>query len=183
VGDRSWFVVTSVALAMACLSSPAQAAFPGANGKLAFSTTDSPSGGVTAIRTVNPDGTGGQNIAPATGPFGSCYDELHSAVDWSPDGRRVAFNYFYAIRIAAANGTTERDIEMFVAKDFAWSPDGQRIAFVRWATQSCNDPNQTDSEADEVWIVNADGTGLTQVTTTGTCAFSDICTEIHTLSW
>jgi hypothetical protein len=165
------------------VSAPAHAAFPGTNGKLAFSTRDPASTTGGAVRTVSPDGTGGQNIAEATGPFGSCYDEPHAAVEWSPDGRRVAFNRYYDVRIASADGTTAEDLGILGAKDFAWSPDGQRIAFVRWATQTCNDPNQTDSEADEIWVVNVDGTGLTKITTTGNCAFSDACTEIHTLSW
>lgn len=170
-------------LGVALMATPAHAAFPGTNGKLAFVTRDSTSGTGSAVRTVNSDGTGGQNIAEAVGAASSCYDEPHSPVEWSPDGQRVAFNHYFDIRIAAANGATVTDLAVRMAKDFAWSPDGQKLAFVRWATQQCNDPNQWDSEPDEVWVVNVDGTGLTQISTTGGCAFSDLCTEVHTLSW
>jgi hypothetical protein len=100
------------------LVAPAQASFPGVNGKIAFTR-----GG--DIYTVSPDGSGearltntGDNQSPA----------------WSPDGTKIAFASFrgatdWAIYTMNADGTG-------VVKAFSggleptWSPDGAKIAFV-----------------------------------------------------
>jgi Tol biopolymer transport system component len=50
-----------------------------------------------------------------------------SAVDWSPDGRRIVFARRDVIYVSAADGTGERRL----ARGFGprWSPDGRWIAF------------------------------------------------------
>lgn len=64
--------LASVLLALAV---PAQAAFSGANGKIAFFSTTF--GGIHAI---NPDGTSEVSLADGNNPA------------WSPDGQKIAFD-------------------------------------------------------------------------------------------
>ena len=56
-----------IALAVLALSAPAQAAFPGANGKIAFLRIGA--GSDNGIYTMNPDGTGVQNVTMGVTPF------------------------------------------------------------------------------------------------------------------
>jgi Tol biopolymer transport system component len=83
---------------------------------------------------------------------------------WSPDGSRLAFGTLRdppvgntEIYVAEPDGTYRR-ITDYWGRDVSpsWSPDGTRIAFTRGPS----------AFRAEVWIVNADGTGLRQLTTT-----------------
>lgn len=74
------------ALLALALCSPAAAAFPGANGRIAFS-------GPTDIRTANPDGSGLQVLATGGEPA------------WSADGRRLAYRHEGAIHTIGADGS------------------------------------------------------------------------------
>lgn len=84
----------------------------------------------------------------------------HNAVNefdpfWSPDGRQLAFGRCEAtcdVIVMKPDGRGER---VLVHDGFpsAWSPNGKRIAFA----------SSRDGD-DEVYIINADGSGLTQVT-------------------
>src|SRR5206468_6195366 len=68
---------------LAAAAPPARAAFPGTNGKIAFSsfTDSSPD---PQIFTVNPNGSGETQLTRS--------DEGHAvAPDWSPDGTKIAF--------------------------------------------------------------------------------------------
>jgi hypothetical protein len=78
---------------------------------------------------------------------------------WSPDGTRLAFARRDTTGAVAVSGIYVMDAELgvaepvlevtglapFPARSIRWSPDGTRIAFIN----------------DGVWIVNADGSGLT----------------------
>ncbi|MGM0494136.1 MAG: hypothetical protein ACQER1_14450 [Armatimonadota bacterium] len=44
----------------------------------------------------------------------------------------------------------------------SWSPDGQRIAFVR--IEASPEGSRTNSDRSQIWVMNADGTGQTQLT-------------------
>src|SRR5687768_3879009 len=59
----------------------ADAAFPGANGKIAFDAVVGR--GMTEDMTINPDGTG------RTAVTGTPVDDSHPS--WSPDGTRIVF--------------------------------------------------------------------------------------------
>jgi Tol biopolymer transport system component len=72
--------------------------------------------------------------------------------DWSPDGKRIAFDFSTAaspsaICLVKADGTELRRITE--GEDPSWSPDGNQIALVQ---------ERSDRPEDEIWIMNADGT-------------------------
>jgi Tol biopolymer transport system component len=151
---RSAGVLVSTFVCALALGSSAQAAFPGANGKIAFaSDRDQPNpqrfGLPSEIYTVNPDGSGETNLTqnPA--------DDTQPA--WSPDGSRIAFssnrngnNEIYTmnadgsglVRLTNAGGSWP-----------AWSPDGSKIVFV-------NNPGGQPG----LFVMSAsDGSGVSQV--------------------
>jgi TolB protein len=116
-----------------------------ANGLLAFS------GGESEIYVVSPDGSGLQQLTQL-----GRHDAL--AVHWSPDGSKLAFRVWtngnYQLYVMNADGTDPTNITGSIGvADFAWSPDGTMLAFTSF--QKGNDF--------DVFIVNADGTGLRPV--------------------
>jgi len=136
-------VVAATALAL-CLVAlvavrPAQAAFPGTNGKIAFQRYD--------VWVKNPSLS-----SPETNLLDNSWDAT-----FSPDGSRVAFVHESPgpeIFIANANGTgTPRRLtnNSVVDANPAWSHDGTRIAF---------------EQGGQVWTMNADGTNKKALTTT-----------------
>ena len=87
------------------------------------------------------------------------------AIRWSPDGLRIAFISDRAkdqdIYVVNAKGgearqltehTNEWDETRWVP---AWSPDGKKIAFVS---------NRSDYYADDLWMIDSDGSNLMKVT-------------------
>ncbi len=136
---RSWIVVTSViALLTAGLSSPAQAAFPGQNGKIAFQRGDD-------IWTMNPDGTAQVNLT------NTAVAENNPA--WSPDGTKIAFDrvigpgFNRQVFVMNADGTGATPVpNTSGGDDPSWSPDGTQIAY---------------QGAGIVFKINVDGTGKT----------------------
>jgi Tol biopolymer transport system component len=83
--------------------------------------------------------------------------------DWSPDGTQIAFGSFLegrqSIHVMNADGSAERRLSPggYETDDAepAWSPDGTQVAFA--STRPFNG-------AWHIWVVNADGTGLRQLT-------------------
>ena len=107
---------------------------------------------------VNDDGSGLLNLTRTPGAD-------HSAT-WSPDGRRIAFVSYRdghpAIYVMNADGTAQRKLTRTRQSEGspAWSPDGRKIAFVRWPVARL--PRRWHDN--EVYVVNADGTGLRNLT-------------------
>jgi Tol biopolymer transport system component len=121
---------------------------------------------------VNINGTGLTRIIPAdfnVSSFGS----------WSPQGNEIVFSRHVtpdvhsSIWVAHTDGTGLHEINVQPASacgganadpnalgcnEPTWSPDGTKIAFVR------SHSNDVDGE---IYTVNIDGTGLTQITHTG----------------
>lgn len=126
---------------------PARAAFPGANGRLVFASDRD---GNSEIYSMNPDGSGIRNLTH------------HAAADYAPvvsaDGTRIAFSSDredgYQLWVMDIDGTDPtRVTDACGAIHPAWSPDGTKLAF----TEFC---------FDDVYVVNADGSGETGLATT-----------------
>jgi Tol biopolymer transport system component len=117
---------------------------------------------------VNPDGSNLHRIAT------DAYVEYPA---WSPDGRRIAFMggdsaAEYDIWVVNIDGSNLVQLTDSLGPDGwpAWSPDGSRIAFTSVRDDcSYSDAPECRSTGDigphhDVWVVNADGTGLARVT-------------------
>jgi len=118
---------------------------------------------------VNSNGTGLRQILPAD-------FDLSSSGSWSPQGNEIVFSrhvtpdfhsslwvvhsdgtglHEIGVQPAPACGGSEDDPTAQGCNSPAWSPDGTKIAFVRSFS------NDVDGE---IYTVNLDGSGLTQVT-------------------
>lgn len=105
-----------VAVCAALLAAaPAQATFPGPNGRLVFT-----SGGLVSVRA---DGSGVFQVLQ-----GSLGDPA-----WSPDARQIAFSSA-GIVVVNADGSGRRQVTTNGSDIYpAWSPDGRRLVFARGA--------------------------------------------------
>lgn len=126
------------------------------NGKIAFSSFRPNS----EIFTMNANGSDQIQLTDTSG------DNLGPA--FSPDGTRIAFSstrtFAEDIYVMNANGsgqtrlTTDPASAPAFDEDPAFSPDGSKIVFSR-------DPDNGTQDS-EIWVMNADGTGQTQLTNT-----------------
>jgi TolB protein len=119
---------------------------------------------------VNVNGTGLKRILPPTVPANCC------SFDWSPQGNEIVFSRHVTpdvhsslwtvhsdgtglheinVQPTSACGGANADPDAQGCNSPGWSPDGTKIAFVR------SHSNDVDGE---IYTVNVDGTGLTQVT-------------------
>ncbi len=134
------------------------AAFPGANGKIAFTHHPNVSGSSSDIFSIDPNGA---NRTQLTNTGDDDHDPSYSA-----DGERIAFSRYPAggpggqIWVMNANGTGPVQLTpgTATAEDFGptFSPDGGKILFAR-----------SDGSSTQLWIMNADGSGQTQLTVEG----------------
>jgi len=104
-------------------------------------------------------------------------DGLDISPAWSPDGKTIAYSRLAApslpieeatLYLADADGSQLRALgpEPVRGVSPAWSPDGRRIAFVSFADHNgpaC--PVDGCPPSGEIYVVGADGTGLTRLTT------------------
>jgi Tol biopolymer transport system component len=110
------------------------------------------------IYVINADGTNERRLTTAPG--------LDFAPDWSPDGTRITFtsdrgDAFAVWTMSAVDGSDARQLtpDSLQGGISRYSPDGGQIAFV---DQRCN----TCTVQSDVWVMNADGSGLRRVTNT-----------------
>jgi TolB protein len=150
----------------------AHAAFPGTNGKIAFTVEenpgcDSPCVHNSEIYTVNPDGTGVVRLTndPA--------DDLTPA--WSPDGQKIVFtrapsraSQEFAGEVMVMNADGSGETALGPGYEPSWSSDGSKIVFGVLVDNYCNE--------DSIWTMNADGTGRGFLT----CGGGDFA---HTPAW
>lgn len=159
---------------------PAQAAFPGKNGKLVFSSPSESTGFYGSdMYTVNPDGT---ELTQLTSTDGAEWNPVVS-----PDGRKLAFTYgegvpgygFYVQDIYTMNidGTglknltnngDSRDLGYFdYERSYhpTWSPDGETLAFTHEISDGVH--------GSRIYTMKADGTERTDITDDGSAHESD----------
>jgi Tol biopolymer transport system component len=137
----------------------AEAAFPGSNGKIAFSRQLE--GGNGEVFVMNADGSGQTNLTndPA-------FDYFPAG---SPDGRKIAFGRCpqppappnCEIFVMNADGSGQTNLTKHPATDVrpAWSPDGRKIAFGTLG-RAAGDW--------EIFVMNSDGSGPTNMTNSPT---------------
>lgn len=154
-------MLTRALLCAACAllvsATPANATFPGRNGKIAFVSFD---GFQTDIYTMSPNGRHLHNL---TSDSPTAADDVPR---WSADGRMIAF---WSTRTGPANPTGDQEIFVMHADGSglrqvtfntvddgapAWSPDSDRLLFHRWLD---------DSNAD-LMTMRVDGTGERNLT-------------------
>jgi Tol biopolymer transport system component len=111
--------IVIAALVLGALAPPAGAAFPGGNGRIAYST-----GG--QIHTIEPDGSDDQPLAAGFDPT------------WSPAGDRIAYwkattPTDFDIWVMDADGSDNHQLTTATTHERspAWSPDGTQLLFER----------------------------------------------------
>jgi Tol biopolymer transport system component len=128
------------------LVQPANAAFPGSNGRIAFTRYQ---GGDWEIFAINPDGTGLANLT------NNNRDDYWP--DWSADGTKIAFigdgGDLYTMNADGSGQTKLLDYTCNRCRAPSWSPDGSRIAF-----------NYDHDGNSDIYLIDADGTDLTRLT-------------------
>jgi Tol biopolymer transport system component len=171
---------------------PVRAAFPGRNGRIAFSRTE---GLYAHIWSMEPDGTGQTQLT-----FGSANDR---APTWSPDGSRILFLRVNAqggqgLMVMNADGSGQRRITRRAVQAYfgSWSPGGYRLVFTgpagacldimnvdgtRFRRLLCNGFSISPAWSplgdvivfsyvplggsfNELWTIKPDGSGLRQLT-------------------
>ncbi|MGI8901446.1 MAG: hypothetical protein ACR2HA_11085 [Nocardioides sp.] len=132
-------------------AAPAQATFPGPNGRIAFADFNT-----GQLYSINPDGTSPRQLTqfPSGGFAGQ--------PDWSPDARRIAFtgavpNGEARLYVMDRDGSRQHLIfdEQPGFGDFspAYTPDASRLVFQRCETDTC-----------AIYSVRVDGTQLRALT-------------------
>lgn len=142
---------------------PADAAYPGANGKIVWVGADA--GDDDGIWVMNADGSGKTRLLGQA-------DDAYPV--WSPDGRKIAFSRggslpsgctygeIYVMNADGSGLTAITGDSTATEVDPTWSPDGEKIAYTRY---SQND--QCELADWGIWVMNADGSVQTPLTSGG----------------
>lgn len=132
--------LVAAAIMILLQAGPAEAAFPGTNGKIAFSRDHE-------VYTMNPDGSG---VSRITDNWYGNYSPAFSA-----GGQKIAYvrygdtsSEIYTMNSDGSGQTRITDMPGGKSTP-AWSPDGEKIAYSRY----------TRSGDADIYISNSDGTG------------------------
>jgi WD40-like Beta Propeller Repeat len=142
--------VGSIAFALALgMNTVAEASFPGAPGKIAFSA-----GGPADIAIVNADGSGLVNVTNTRD-----LDEV--APEWSPDGQKLLFTRERTQTwMTDADGSVVTPVPILGARHANWSPDGRKVVFARYASGSfCTSLHTANLDGTDERLVLADTAG------------------------
>ena len=144
-----WSSSAVLGLVVLAVAAPAHAAFPGENGRIAFSQVDPPQSLSVAILTMNPDGSDAVSIT------GTQPNVQYQGPTWSPDGSRIGFvrqvvNGDATRWVANPDGSSAQQIPG--SGGFTWSPDGLKIAY------------NGGGPIPHIFSSNLDGTGAQQLT-------------------
>lgn len=139
------------AFVVAALLAPstAQAAYPGALGRIAWSGNVD---GNYDIFSIHPYGGGDKQLTNT----GGLKDNFMPA--YSPNGKRICFTSNrdddLEIFVMNSDGSHETQLTHNTVSDIncTWSPDGKRIAF------------ESSSSGGDIWVMNADGSDQTRLT-------------------
>ena len=137
----------------------AQGVVPGANGRIVFAReTCTP----TCMYTIVAADANDTNERLLAGPYPRDAFDDHFLVNWAPDGKSVIFMVNQGLWQVNADGTGlhvlfESPAGTGVDDGPVFTPDGKHIVFTR-----CCDQTLTFGYA--LWMINADGTGLKDLT-------------------
>ena len=156
-------VALGAVAALSVSSGPAHAAFPGLNGRVACAGDrpeplppgSDPTLSRQEIVALAPDGSSEQLLTNNT--------VTDAQPKYSADGRKIAFTHNGHIHTMNADGTNLRRVTFGTGGHApgGWSPDGTQIVF-----QSTRDLDPATGRGQfDVYKVNADGSGLTRLTT------------------
>jgi hypothetical protein len=181
--DRPLGLLVAI-VALLALTAPAHAAFPGANGKIAFVRggtvtndiwTMNANGSGQAKLTNTGDGYEGAKWSPEGGRLLTWNNDIY-VVDaanasatrittgfyptWLPDGQRIGF-WDGTLLTVNADGTGRRPVSgsPCCIVNPAWSPDGRKIAFEQ---EYIAPDGETINTA--IYVMNSDATGVTRLT-------------------
>ena len=145
-------LLSAIMLALAATS--ADAAFPGEDGKIAFSKYNDRQG-VSGVFAIAPEGATQTRLGP----------EDSYSPSWSDDGEQVVFvassgesemEYSEDIYVMNADGSNVRQVTDTRAYESSPSffPDGETIAFARYSNRNGSD----------IFTIKLDGSGITKLT-------------------
>ena len=117
--------------------------------QIAFTRHAGTSGEVRIV-VMNADGSAQHAVTPELAHTGDGWIGVIAA--WSPDGRRIAFDYHDAIYVVNADGSGLLRLAQNAYAFHSWSPDGRKLIFARLPG---------------LWVMNADGSGQRNLTRDG----------------
>jgi Tol biopolymer transport system component len=136
---------------LTAVTAGARAVFPGANGRIAFSSNSS---GRSQIYSIGPDGSGLRQLTHVANGQAATEPEI------SPDGARILFTKKGQVWVMNADGSGQQQLtgqDGFEDEHPSWSPDGSRIVF-----SHCNVLFGTKAYCD-IEVINADGTNVKKI--------------------